>query len=119
LEGVQQYQKKKRRANFGDNDSPPSADWIVLADKTIVLFWWKHPDELLQHQINYMFKVEDLEGLESDDIATGGDHGGGRFQMLLKLLLRFGENKAAIKKLLEIANVEHSKDDTGCLPKLT
>jgi len=107
--------EKKRRAYFGDNDFPPSVDQIVLADKTIVTFWWKRPDELLQHQINYMFKVQDLELLESVDIATGGDHGGGRFRMLLKLLLRFGENKATIKKLFEIANVEHSKDDINML----
>jgi len=107
--------EKKRRAYFGDNDFPPSVDQIVLADKTIVTFWWKRPDELLQHQINYMFKVQDLELLESVDIATGGDHGGGRFRMLLKLLLRFGENKATIKKLFEIANVEHSKDDINVL----
>jgi hypothetical protein len=62
-----------------------------------------------------MFKVQDLELLESVDIATGGDHGGGRFRMLLKLLLRFGENKATVKKLFEIANVEHSKDDITVL----
>jgi hypothetical protein len=95
--------------------SPPSVDRIVLADKTIVPFWRKRPDELLQHQINYVFQLEDFEGLVSVDIATGGDHGGGRFRMLLKLLLQFGENKSAVKKLFEIANVDHSKDDTTVL----
>jgi len=107
--------EKKRRAYFGDNDFPPTVDRLVLTDKTIVSFWWKRPDELLQHQINYMLKVEDLDGLLSVDIATGGDHGGGRFRMLFKILLRFGENKPTIKKLFEVANVEHSKDDTTVL----
>jgi hypothetical protein len=35
--------------------------------------------------------------------------------MLLKMLLRFEESKPTIKKLFEIANVEHSKDDTAVL----
>jgi hypothetical protein len=107
--------EKKRRAYFGDNDFPPTVDRLVLADKTIVPFWWKPPDELLQHQINYMLKLEDLDGLVSVDLATGGDHGGGRFRILLKLLLCFGGNKPTIKKLFEIANVEHSKDETTVL----
>jgi hypothetical protein len=86
----------------------------LLEDKTIVSYWWKRPDELLQHQINYAFKPEDLQGLTSVDIVTGGDHGGGRFQMLLKLMLRFGE-KPSMKRLFEIANVQHSKDDIEVL----
>jgi hypothetical protein len=55
--------EKKRRAYFGDIDFPPTIDKLVLTDKTIVSFWWKRPEELLQHQINYMLQVEDLEGL--------------------------------------------------------
>jgi hypothetical protein len=106
--------EKKRRAYFGGNDFPPSVDWILLEDKTIVSYWWKHPDELLQHQINYAFKPEDLQGLTSVDIVTGGDHGGGRFRMLLKLMLRF-EEKPTMKRLFEIANVQHSKDDIEVL----
>jgi hypothetical protein len=77
---------KQRRAYFGDNDFAPSVGRMVLEDKTIVPYWWKRPDQLIQHQINYIFKQEDLDGILSVDIVTGGDHGGGRFQMLLKLL---------------------------------
>jgi hypothetical protein len=62
--------EKKRRAYFGGNDFPPSVDRTILPDKTIVSYWWKRPDELLQHQINYILKPEDLQGLESVDIAT-------------------------------------------------
>jgi hypothetical protein len=51
--------KKKRRAYFGGNNFPPSVDKIVLADKTIIPFWWKRPDELLQHLINFIFKLEE------------------------------------------------------------
>jgi hypothetical protein len=108
--------KKKRRAYFGGNDFPPSVDQTILPDKTIVSYWWKRPDELPQHQINYIVKPEDLQGLQSIDIATRGDHEGGRFRMLLKLILRFGE-KSSMKRLFEIANVQHSKDDVEVLNK--
>lgn len=77
--------EKQRRAYFGDNDFAPSVGRMVLEDKTIVPYWWKRPDQLIQHQINYIFKQEDLNGISSVDIVTGGDHGGGQFRMLLKL----------------------------------
>ena len=64
---------KQRRAYFGDNDFAPSVGRMVLEDKTIVPYWWKRPDQLIQHQINYIF------GISSVDIVTGGDQGGGRF----------------------------------------
>jgi hypothetical protein len=71
--------EKKRQAYFEGNDVHPSVDRTILPDKTIVSYWWKHPDKLLQHQINYVVKVEDLQGLQSIVIATRGDHGDGRF----------------------------------------
>jgi hypothetical protein len=78
--------EKKRRAYFGNNDFPPTVSRYELEDKTIVSYWWKRPDELLQHQINDIISLQDIAGLQSVDIVTGGDHGGGRFRMLLKVL---------------------------------
>ncbi len=69
--------EKQLCAYFGDNNLAPSVGQMVLEDKTIVPCWWKHPDQLIQHQINYIFKQEDLDGILSVDIVTGGDHGGG------------------------------------------
>jgi hypothetical protein len=43
----------------------------------------------------------DLEGIISVDIATGGDHGGERFRMLLKIFLRF-INKTSISRNFEV-----------------
>jgi hypothetical protein len=60
--------------------------------------------------------LHDLEGLQSVDIVNGSDHGGGRFRMLLKVLFRFEANHS-IKKLFEIANVQHSKDEIDILNK--
>jgi hypothetical protein len=34
---------------FADSDLPPIVDKIVLPDKTIVDFWYKEPDKMLQH----------------------------------------------------------------------
>ncbi len=80
--------EKKRRAYFGNNNFPLMVSRYGLEDKTIVSYWWKTPDELLQHQINDIISLQDLEGLQSVDIVTGGDHGGGQFRMLLKVLFQ-------------------------------
>ena len=58
----------------------------------------------------------DLEAIISVDIATGGDHGGGRFRMLLKIVLRF-TNKCPISRNYEVANVSHSQDNIEILKK--
>jgi hypothetical protein len=44
---------------------------------------------LVQHQIEKNVNATDLEGIVSVDIVTGGDHGGGRFRMLMKIVLSF------------------------------
>jgi hypothetical protein len=63
-----------------------------------------------------MVTPTDLNGIQHVDICTGGDHGAGRFRMLLKLLFRFSD-KPSITRKYEIANVLHSNDDIGILNK--
>ncbi len=106
--------EKKRRAYFGNNDFPLMVSQYELEDKTIVSHWWKRPDELLQQKINDTISLQELKGLQSVDIVTGSDHGGGRFWKCLKVLFQFDWNHS-IKKPLEIANVQHSKDDIDIL----
>jgi len=106
----------KHRAYFGNNDFPPTVKKMELEDKTWVYFWYKQPDLLLQHQIKEIISATDLEGIIGVDIACGGDHGGGRFRMLLKILLRF-TNKPSISHNYEVANVSHSQDDIDILKK--
>jgi len=108
--------EKKRREYFGSNDFPPEVGRETLPEKTVITFWWKSPDLLLMNQINVMVKPEDLEGVKAVDLCIGGDHGAGRFRMLLKILLRF-TSKPAIVKRYEVANVLHSKDDIDVLHK--
>jgi hypothetical protein len=64
-----------------------------------------------------MLSAADLQGLEHVNICTGGDHGAGRFRMLLKVLLRYSADKPSIVRQFEIANVSHSNDDIGILNK--
>jgi hypothetical protein len=49
-----------------------------LEDKTIVPFWYKSPDLLIQHQLKNMVTAEQLIGLQQVDFTIGGDHGGGK-----------------------------------------
>jgi hypothetical protein len=68
----------------------------------------------LQQQISLIIKTEELIGLRHVDISVGGDHGGGKFQMTLKVLFCFYD-KPTISRLFQIASVSHSKDDTDIL----
>jgi hypothetical protein len=58
-----------------------------------------------------MVNLANLELLSHVDICTGGDHGVGRFRMLLKVLIRFTNRKSTIAGYFEIANILHSNDD--------
>jgi hypothetical protein len=38
----------KRHAYFSGNKFPPVVDRLILEDKTIIDFWFKEPDKMLQ-----------------------------------------------------------------------
>jgi hypothetical protein len=106
-----------RRIYFDDNDYPPKVDKKILEDKAVILFWYKRPDLLLQHQLKSMIDAEKLKLLQQLDIVTGGDHGGGKFRMTMKVNFRLSD-KATVSYLTQIASISYSKDDTEIL-KLT
>jgi hypothetical protein len=106
--------EKKRRRYFGNIDFPPVVDKMELPDKTTAHYWWKRPDHLLENQLNHIIDLDRLKSLESVDFVTGGDHGGGRFRMLFKIIFRFMSKESSVH-LYEIANVSHSKDDINIL----
>ena len=108
--------EKKRREIFGNNDFPPTVNKHVLADKTVIPYWYKDPEQLIRHQISHIVPVEKLSSLELLDIAIGGDHGGGKFRMSLKLNFRFPDT--TIAHLFQIASVSFSKDDINILRKV-
>jgi hypothetical protein len=77
--------EKRRREIFGNNDFPPTINKHVLEDKTVIPYWYKDPEQLIKHQISHIVPVNKLSSLTMLDIAVGGDHGGGKFRMSLKL----------------------------------
>ncbi len=106
--------ENKRRSYFAGTEYPPVVDRIVLADKTIVDYWYKEPDLMLTHQINNIINQDELPHVTSVDLTVGGDHGGGKFRMTLKILFRFLD-KRTVSRLFQIASVSHSKDATAIL----
>ena len=104
----------KRREAFAGKDFPPIVKRLELSDKTQVDFWYKLPHKLIQHQSNTMIHQAELDGLIRLDICVGGDHGGGKFRMSLKLLFCF-EAKNTISRLYQIASVSHPKDNSQLL----
>jgi hypothetical protein len=61
-----------------------------------------------------MVKESQLEGLKRVDFCVGGDHGGGKFRMSLKVLLWF-EGRETSSHLYQISSVSHSADDSKIL----
>jgi hypothetical protein len=87
-----------------------------LEDRTIIDYWFKEPDKLISNQVDVMVKESQLEGLKRVNFCVGGDHGGGKFRMSLKVLLLF-EGKEKISHLYQIASVSHSANDSKILTK--
>ncbi len=72
---------QKCRNVFGDNDFPPTVDKKVLQDKTIIPFWYKQLDLLIQSQLTKMIDVSELKDLTHIDIIVSRDHGRGKFRL--------------------------------------
>ena len=106
--------EQKHRSFFGDNDFPPTVDKKVLEDKTVIQFWYKSPDLLLQSQLSKMIDVSKLRDVRQVDLIVGGDHGGGKFRMTLKVNFCLAD-KSTVSVLTQIASVSFLKDDTEIL----
>jgi len=104
----------KWREYFSGQDFLPTIGEKVLEDKTTIPFWYKSLDQLIQHQLKNIVTAEQLVGLKRVDLTIGGDRGGGKFRMALKVLLRFSD-KPTISKVFQIASVSPSKDDLSVL----
>ena len=101
--------EQKCRTFFGDTDFPPTVDKIVLPNKTVILFWLKRPDELLQKQLVNMIDTTKLKDLTKVDIiVVGGDHGGGKFRMTLKVNFHLRDD-TTVSFLTQLASVSFVK----------
>jgi len=61
-----------------------------------------------------MIDVSKLRDVRQVDLIVGGDHGGGKFRMTLKVNFRLAD-KSTVSVLTQIASVSFSKDDTEIL----
>jgi hypothetical protein len=71
---------------------------------------------MLQHQINNIIKKEQLGQLTRVDLSVGGEHGGEKFQMTLKVMFEFDEQRI-VSCLFQTTSVSCSKDDIEILQK--
>jgi hypothetical protein len=69
---------------------------------------------MLQQVINNIIIREQLQSLTHVDLLVGGDHGGVKFFMTLKILFSF-QKSATTSRLFQSASVSQSKDDTKIL----
>jgi hypothetical protein len=54
----------KRREYFSGQGFPPIVKEKVLEDKTIIPYWYKPPDKLIQHQLKAIVLADQLLGLK-------------------------------------------------------
>jgi len=104
----------EHRTYFAGSDFPPTVSTKVLADKTIIPFWYKQLDAYLQSQLKQMIDQSLLKDMIKVDIVIRGDHGGGKFHMKMKVNFRLPETKT-VSYLTQIASVSYSKDKTEIL----
>jgi len=104
----------ERRRYFAGSDFRPTVLTKVLEDKTIIPYWYKRPDQYLQERLTDMIDPALIRDLVRVDIVIGGDHGGGKFRMTMKVNFRL-PNKETISYLTQIASVSFSKDNIEIL----
>jgi hypothetical protein len=104
----------ERSKYFAGSDFPPTVSTKVLEDKTIIPFWFKRPDLYLQSQFKDMIDHSLLKDIIRVDLIIGGDHGGGKFRMTMKVNFRL-PGKKTVSYLTQIASVSYSKDKTEIL----
>jgi len=76
----------KRHAFFAGTELAPVVDQMVLEDKTVIDYWFNEPDVMLKNQIKNIIRRDKLQCVTSVDVTVGGDHGGRKFRMTLKIL---------------------------------
>ena len=83
--GRSYFESEQKRCSFFWRQCPPTVDKKVLDNKTVIPFWFKTPDQLLQSQLPKVIDASKLKDLMHIDIIVGGDHGGSKFRRMLKV----------------------------------
>jgi len=94
--------EKKRRETFAGQEFAPVQDVYTLPDKTRIEYWYKMPHALLQHSACFILSREVLTDVSGVDITIGGDHGKGRFRVMLKLIVRYSSDKSPFYEMFQV-----------------
>ena len=100
---------------FWGMEFPLTTGCYTLEDKMPAFFWYKEPDELLQHQVSHVLHQDDVVDLTKNDFTLGGDHGKGKVQMILKMILCYDTKKESCSFLFQIAGIDYQKDTVEVL----
>jgi hypothetical protein len=109
------FAPEKAVRGFGDTAMKPTIGVHTTDDGKNIFYWWKPPDELLQHEINSLLTSQEmLDQLEMVQFSTGGDHGKGRFRHLLTVALRLRGGASIVERYC-IGEIDSAKDTTQIL----
>jgi hypothetical protein len=84
-------------------------------DKEKIFYWWKHPTEVIVSEIGDMLRPEDVHDVKNCDIAIGGDHGKGRFQLALILIIWFHSVREFLRRVFVHGEIDSAKDKASIL----
>jgi hypothetical protein len=83
--------------------------------KEKITFWYKPVDAVLQHEISNLLDEDSFKLLKHADIVVGGDHGKGKFRMVLMLLLRFTDPAKNKRHRFVVGEIDCKKDTSEVL----
>jgi hypothetical protein len=109
------FAKETDVKGFGDTALMPNIGVYTDENKKHIFYWWKPPDDLLNHEINNLLNEDNVSKLVSVDFSTGGDHGKGRFRQIITLVLRFEDKSDTITRRYVIGEIDSGKDSTKIL----
>jgi hypothetical protein len=90
---------------------------IIAADNQKLEYSYKPVDRVIQHEItqNNIVTEEFLETVASVDFVVGGDHGKGKFRMVLMILLRTRDPEKFKKFRFTVGELQCKKDTADLL----
>ena len=80
----------------------------------MIEYWYKLVDELIDHDIKDVPDETTAQKMTSVDMIVGGDHGKGRFCLVLKLIIRL-DGDPPIKKRFVLGEIDCKKDSVDIL----
>ena len=94
----------------------PTVDLYKTDAQEIIEYWYKPVDELLKHNINDVIDEKTALKMTGVDMIVEGDHGKGRFRLVLMLIIRLS-NIPPVKTRFVLGEIDCRKDSVDILKK--